>query len=64
LTNIIQFPEKDRAMRTYKVLMTQEYIVQVQAFDEEDAAEEAEKIIENYPDDYCVGGTYNVERID
>ncbi len=64
MTNIIQFPEKDRAMRTYRVLMTEEYIVQVQAFDEEEAAEEAAKIIGNHPDDYCVGGTYNVERIE
>ena len=64
MTNIIQFPEKEKEIRTYRITLTEEYVIELQAFDEYEAAEEAEKIIENYPDDYCVGGTYNVDRID
>ena len=64
MTNIIQFPEKEKEIRTYRITLTEEYVIELQAFSEDEAAEEAEKIIENYPDDYCVGGTYNVDRID
>ena len=64
LTNIIQFPEKDRAMRTYRVTMTEEYVIELQAFDEHEAAEDAEKMVGDCPEDYCLGGIIKVERVD
>jgi hypothetical protein len=51
-------------MKIYKIYMTEEYILQLEAYDEEEAAEEAQKMVGNFPKDYCIGGSIQVERID
>jgi hypothetical protein len=65
LSKVIQFPERKRKkMKIYKIYMTEEYILQLEAYDEEEAAEEAQKMVGNFPKDYCIGGSIQVERID
>ena len=51
-------------MKSYKVYMTEEYVIHIQADDEEEAADEAAKMIGDCPEDYCLGGSIQVERID
>ena len=64
MTNIIQFPEKEKEMRVYRVTMTEEYVIELQAFDEDEAADEGANLVGAHPDDYCIGGTIQVERIE
>jgi hypothetical protein len=65
LSKVIKFPERKRKkMKIYKIYMTEEYILQLEAYDEEEAAEEAQKMVGNFPEDYCIGGSIQVERID
>ena len=65
LSKVIQFPERKRKkMNTYKIYMTEEYIIHIQAYDEQDAADEGAKMIGDCPEDYCIGGSIQVERID
>jgi hypothetical protein len=66
LSKVIQFPQIERAkeMKSYKVYMTEEYVIHIQADDEEEAAEEAAKMIGDCPGDYCLGGSIQVERVD
>jgi hypothetical protein len=66
LSKVIQFPQRKRAkkMKSYKVYMTEEYVIHIQADDEQEAADEAAKIIGDCPGDYCLGGSIQVERID
>jgi len=44
--------------------MTEEYIIHIQAYDEQEAADEGAKMIGDCPEDYCIGGSIQVERID
>jgi hypothetical protein len=45
LSKIIQFPERKRKkMKSYKIYMTEEYVIHIQADDEQDAADEAMKM--------------------
>ena len=65
LSKVIQFPERERKkMNTYKVYMTEEYVIHIQAYDEQEAADECEKMVGDFPEDYCIGGSIQVERID
>ena len=64
MTNIIQFPEKEKEMRIYRVTMTEVYVIELAAFNEDEAIDEGAKFVSEHPDDYCVDGTIQVERID
>ncbi len=66
MSKVIEFTKRERAkeMKSYKVYMTEEYVIHIQADDEEEAAEEAAKMIGDCPGDYCLGGSIQVERID
>ena len=65
MSKVIQFPERKRKkVNTYKIYMTEEYIIQIQAYDEQEAADEGAKMIGDCPEDYCIGGSIQVERID
>lgn len=51
-------------MKSYKIYMTEEYVIQIQADDEQEAADEGAKMIGDCPEDYCVSGSIRVERVD
>ena len=51
-------------MRIYRVTMTEVYIIELAAFNEDEAIDEGSKFVSEHPDDYCVDGTIQVERID